>query len=569
MNYAVVKILLLSCLLTWPFTVLAEDGQPVSCPAEKIEATRLPNLNIPRTFHSTYAVGQELLVVGGHTSGFVPTATAEYFADGEWHVVKTVYIHDGGVSVQLKSENIMIGGGFEKDLGIGQIFSVERYDPVAHSFEGFGCLDTRRAYASAIETDSGHVVISGNWYHNDSMEEFDGKKLFTLADSVTVQRCSPYLFRTSRDNVMVLGNYSTRGAAYDYPTTVDRLKGGPASIELLSTWQPVWILLEHRPDQSFIGDEEKEIFAYLMVVQNRNGQMAVALVRNGEIELLPTVCEFPMMVAGKKVEYFTTVIADKQRGRGYVIGKDEDKRRYILIIEYAHALTQDCRLNGKPAQIVIGYTDPLDELGVVTTAALTDEGDLFLAGGSQNADNFMPTSGAWLLLVGDHQNEGTSFPWWAWVLLAALVAAGGYALYKACQYHRHNSTCDDDSRTSPDDPAPDEALMERICLLMEQQQLFLRPELKLADVAAELNTNSSYISNCIRQCRGCTFPQFVANYRVEYAKQMLRKDSSSNFTSVYMASGFSNETTFFRTFKRITGVTPKEWVAENGLETTK
>ena len=51
---------------------------------------RLPDLNIPRADHSVFVVGGEPTVVGGHTDGFVPTATAEYFSYGEWHLLETV-----------------------------------------------------------------------------------------------------------------------------------------------------------------------------------------------------------------------------------------------------------------------------------------------------------------------------------------------------------------------------------------------------------------------------------------------------------------------------------------------
>ncbi|MBQ6768918.1 MAG: helix-turn-helix domain-containing protein [Prevotella sp.] len=539
------------------------EKQAGTVQAQKVQAERLPDLNIPRTFHLTYCFDGELTVIGGHTSGFVPTATAEYLKDGEWHTVKTVYTHDGGLSVPLKSGKVLVGGGFEKDLGIGQIHSVERYDPKTHTFEGFGCLDTRRAYASAIESDSGHVIISGNWYHDDSMEEFDGKKLFTLADSVLLQRCSPYLFRTSRDNVMVLGNYTTRGTPYNYPTTVDRLKGGPVAIELLRTWQPIWMLLEHRPEQSFIGDEEKDIYAYLVALMNREGKLAIALVRNGEMKLVPTKSELPTMVASKKVEYLTTVIADRQRGRGYVIGKDEDNRRYILIIEYARAIDKDYRLNGKPAPIIIGYTDPLDDLGVVTTAALTEEGDLFMAGGSLNADNFIPTSGAWLLRLGSGE-KNAALPWWAIVVagaIAALIGLMAYRAYKSYKTHKAHNPNEPEPQ-KPNEPKGDEALMARICDLMEQQQLYMKSDIKISDLATELGTNVTYVTNCIRQCRGCTFPQFVANYRVEYAKQLLRQNPNKKMSNVCDEAGFPTETTFFRTFKKVTGMSPSEWAAQ-------
>ena len=53
----------------------------------KIEAERLPNLNVPRSSHALLYVNGEVVVIGGHTDGFVPTPTAEYFADGKWHLM--------------------------------------------------------------------------------------------------------------------------------------------------------------------------------------------------------------------------------------------------------------------------------------------------------------------------------------------------------------------------------------------------------------------------------------------------------------------------------------------------
>ena len=50
--------------------------------SQKIEVERLPDLNIPRAGHSLFFVNGELTVAGGHTNGFVPTPTAEYYKDG-------------------------------------------------------------------------------------------------------------------------------------------------------------------------------------------------------------------------------------------------------------------------------------------------------------------------------------------------------------------------------------------------------------------------------------------------------------------------------------------------------
>jgi hypothetical protein len=40
-------------------------------------------------------------------------------------------------------------------------------------------MGIKRAKASALELDSGRVVVSGNWYHDDGIELFDGKMSFS------------------------------------------------------------------------------------------------------------------------------------------------------------------------------------------------------------------------------------------------------------------------------------------------------------------------------------------------------------------------------------------------------
>ena len=141
------------------------------------------------------------MVAGGHTSGFVPTATAEYLSDGEWHQLPMTYTHDHGTALVLRSGQVLLAGGSKEEMGVGQSFGVEMYDPASHSFTGFGCLDQKRTLASAMELDSGRVVITGNWYADDVVEMFDGRKFFTPVKPVSVGRVVPFLFRTSQGDV--------------------------------------------------------------------------------------------------------------------------------------------------------------------------------------------------------------------------------------------------------------------------------------------------------------------------------------------------------------------------------
>ena len=111
----------ISLLLAFSASAISVSGTTAvkdSCPITKIEVERLPDMTIPRSGHSIFVVNGEVTVVGGHTSGFKLTPTAEYLKDNEWHQLPTVYSHDGGMSIVMKSGKVMLAGGFKDNLGI-------------------------------------------------------------------------------------------------------------------------------------------------------------------------------------------------------------------------------------------------------------------------------------------------------------------------------------------------------------------------------------------------------------------------------------------------------------------
>ena len=52
-------------------------GNPV--PFVAMDCERLPEMNNPRSGHGLVWTGKELMAIGGHTTGFVPTQTAEIY----------------------------------------------------------------------------------------------------------------------------------------------------------------------------------------------------------------------------------------------------------------------------------------------------------------------------------------------------------------------------------------------------------------------------------------------------------------------------------------------------------
>ncbi len=530
-------------------SVQAQEAVPTEqagCPIVRVEAERLSDLNIPRSGHSAFIANGEVTLVGGHTSGFVLTPTAEYFKDGKWHQLQTVYAHDGGFSVALKSGKVLLAGGFKDNLGISQSHEVEMYDPTTHHFDGFGCLDQKRASAAAIELDSGKVLITGNWYADDGMECFDGQTSFSHVKAIRQPRYLPHLFHTSDGDVLVVGGYDTKGQPID-SLIVERMKGEPFHAPLFDTWRPLQYDLAVHSDDSFIGDN-----TYLMPVQDKDGQMAITEVRDTVFSLLVTDQTIPMASQWGKISYYTPVYADSLHHRGYVMGCDSTGRQYALCIDYAK----------RPAQFVLFYTDPLTDGITITIPVMTEEGDLMLTGIKQVTKpnfNFYPSAQVWLLHLStdDQATSASGNDYWLWALLA--LAAIAFILMGIMLWKRRSSTFEPQSEPQP---VIDDELMQRVVQLMEQEKPYLSSELKVSDLADRLGVNSRTLSDCIRNSTGSTFANFINAYRIDHAKQLMRQQPDIKISEVFLSSGFANETTFFRIFKAVTGMTPNEWKAK-------
>lgn len=532
-----------------------------ACPSVKIKVDRLPDLNIARSGHMSLCVNGEPTVIGGHTTNFVPTPTAEYYRGGTWHLVQLAYSHDGGCSVELSTGRVLIAGGHEKELGIGQTFMAELYDPVAHTSVGFASLDTKRSMSAALALDSGRAVIAGNWHYDDAIEMFDGKNSFIHVKGVTVGRCTPFILRTARDNAIILGGLDTVGASMTLPV-VDRLHGGPLHLPFLEQWKLSTGYLNQPSKAAFIGDETKGNYSYLLLAENDQGQLAIARVTGEEFSVLPTDVPIPTTCQWGDIKYYFPITADRHRQCAYLLGLDADayaskqatSRVYVVTIDYSVT----------PAHLTLGYTDVLTDVDV--NPILTDDGNLILAGGNPTNNNFQPTAATWMLYVCPRkQTANMGFPLWGWgiTILATSVLTALLILFARRKKGHHKEKImspfiEDESPEVPCENEKEADLLNRICQVMEEKQLFLNPDLKVMDIAHELGTNRRTISDCINAHRG-TFRQFVNSYRVAHAQKLLRCQPDITMTEVWITAGFSSASSFYRIFKAATGATPSDW----------
>lgn len=396
---------------------MAEDK---TCPVVKLPMERLPDMNVPRGGHALFCINGELTVIGGHTTGFVITQSAEYFADGKWHPMNPVYAHDDGAYKVLRSGKVLLYGGHERNLGIGQSYEVEMYDPVTHTFRGFGCLDQKRSLSSSEELNDGRIVISGNWYHDDGIEVFDGKNTFSFVKNVSQTRTTPYILLTAADNVMILSNLDTKGNSID-TVIVDQLKGDPFEVPLLKKWKLTGYINTTNMSNCFIGDISKDDYSYLLPVMNSETQMAVTKTKGTDFSLLPTLCPIPMESQWGPIYYNTQFLIDHKARRAYIIGsgpnieKKQEKgyRLYVLGIDYDHLE------NGK-APLILYYSDVMTEVPS-GPSTITEEGNIVLAGGIPKGSNFTPTAAVYLLHTGTKPTATSYRNFSLWIGSAVVV----------------------------------------------------------------------------------------------------------------------------------------------------
>ena len=113
------------------------------------------------------------------------------------------------------------------------------------------------------------------------------------------------------------------------------------------------------------------------------------------------------------------------------------------------------------------------------------------------------------------------------------------------------------------DLADEEDLRIRFEDLISSEMLFLKQGTRLSDVASMLNTNRTYVSRLVNNTYNMSFSDYMNTLRIDYAEQYLLHHRDAKQSDIAAACGFPNASAFNNVFKKITGVTPKIWLANN------
>lgn len=171
--------------------------------------------------------------------------------------------------------------------------------------------------------------------------------------------------------------------------------------------------------------------------------------------------------------------------------------------------------------------------------------------------------------------------WWGWCLIVMAAAALSYLIIR----HRKNEkqiqptevmpqTEDTMLQAEASEPIDNktqktllsdkecEMFKRRITTYMEKERPYVNKNLKSSEFAAYVGIPLNSLSFVLNQYMHMSFNDFVNTYRVSEFKRKATDEPFSQLTLSAMAEecGFGSHASFFRAFKKITGITPNEYL---------
>ncbi|MEM1337217.1 MAG: helix-turn-helix transcriptional regulator [Bacteroidota bacterium] len=103
---------------------------------------------------------------------------------------------------------------------------------------------------------------------------------------------------------------------------------------------------------------------------------------------------------------------------------------------------------------------------------------------------------------------------------------------------------------------------KRLHFFMEEEKIYMEPNLSLKSLADKINTSSNNLSWLLNQVYQASFYEYINNYRIKAFREKVERNEHNSQTLLALALdvGFNSKSTFNRVFKSVMGITPKEYL---------
>lgn len=104
---------------------------------------------------------------------------------------------------------------------------------------------------------------------------------------------------------------------------------------------------------------------------------------------------------------------------------------------------------------------------------------------------------------------------------------------------------------------------KHLILKISEDYYYKENNLSLNDLAQKLEMSPNYLSQIINEKEGKNFYDFINTFRVEEFKRLISNPKNQQYTLLALAydCGFNSKSSFNRSFKKYTGITPSQYMA--------
>lgn len=148
------------------------------------------------------------------------------------------------------------------------------------------------------------------------------------------------------------------------------------------------------------------------------------------------------------------------------------------------------------------------------------------------------------------------------VFSIAIVGIIQYNVISAVQKYNAVNKESDLKKEVPSEKVLD--LINRIDEYVIDHEIFTKQDLSVVNIASALNEHPRDISIAINKHYNKNFNTYINEFRVSKAKKLLRENVLSNLSVEGLSRevGFHSKASFYASFKKVTGTTPKNYMEE-------
>lgn len=105
-------------------------------------------------------------------------------------------------------------------------------------------------------------------------------------------------------------------------------------------------------------------------------------------------------------------------------------------------------------------------------------------------------------------------------------------------------------------------IVDKITAYMEIEKPYLNPDMKQLDLALATGYSTQVLSQVFNLYMKVRYYDFVNRYRIDEFKRLIKETDYNKYTLLSLSEkcGFSSQASFFRFFKKFTGLTPNEYI---------